>query len=49
MLKDARSSIPGVHEYTLEGVYTADDVSGALYYHATATRLCAPPDEKDRP
>lgn len=44
----ARSSIPGVHEFTTAGIYAADALEGALYYHAVATRLCAPKDEQDR-
>jgi hypothetical protein len=44
----ARSSIPGVHEFTTAGIYAADALEGALYYHAVATRLCAPEDEQDR-
>ena len=33
------SSVEGVHEFTVPGVYLADALHGSLYYHATATNF----------
>jgi len=39
------SCLPGIHEFTTPGVYCADQIDGSLYYHATATRMTAPPHD----